>query len=375
MRSALQRGVDDDRYHGAVVMIGVHGEVVMEEAFGYADRSSGRLAKVDDVFRVASITKAFTASTVHRAMDEGLLSLNTRVVEVIPEFATAGEPQVGKSRVTVGHLLSHCSGLPPTPRVVPLELTGNLAATVAAACATSLVEDPGTSLIYSPTMNHALLGEMVRRVHGADHVRDVMRDELFDPLGMKDSALGMPDHLAPRAVPIRACTPKLSSWLDAKGIEMFNDVMTAEAEMPWVGAASTAADVYRLAELYRRGGELDGRRLLSQALVSRVTTNETFDWPNMLFADLADDPVNGFELGPGYYSYGFNLSGASVAPSMFGTLTSPATYGYHAGGTSLFWIDPVHDVTMVCLGVGVMPEPDAVFRYQHLSDLVIGSVT
>ncbi|MCL3819409.1 serine hydrolase domain-containing protein [Aeromicrobium wangtongii] len=373
VRSLVDQDVEEGRYHGAVLLVAVHGEIVLEEAFGSTDAATGRPAQVDDVFRLMSVTKSITTAAVHVAIDSGLLSLNTRVAQMIPEFMES-TPGSRKARITVAHLLSHCSGLPGDAHPVALDELGDFDKALAAVYAMDIIAEPGSTLAYSPMANHALLGELLRRVYGADRVRDVLQEQILTPLGMKDTALGLPAALADRAVPLRASSEDLG-WLKASDIEVFNDLLTPEAEMPWVGGVSTAADLFRLAELYRRRGEVGGRRLLSRALVSRVTTNQTQDWPNSIFAPLAEDPVHGFELGPGCYGYGFNLSGDSVAPSMFGTLTSPATFGRHGAGGGLFWVDPVNDVTMVSLIAGIMAEPGNLFRAQRLSDLVITSVT
>src|SRR5690606_16791511 len=84
--ASIQRAVDNGQYDGAVVAMAHRGEIVLEQAIGYSDRDAGRLAKTDDVFRVLSLSKAFTVATVFQAIEDGLLSLTTLVVDVIPEF-------------------------------------------------------------------------------------------------------------------------------------------------------------------------------------------------------------------------------------------------------------------------------------------------
>ena len=82
----------------------------------------------------------------------------------------------------------------------------------------------------------------------------------------------------------------------------------------------------------------------------------------------------GWRTGPGNQSYGFGLAGDGVAPSRFGTLTSPGTYGHFgAGSSALFWVDPARDMTFVCLTAGIMTEHQSVLRLQRLSDLAVAA--
>ncbi|MCL3819398.1 serine hydrolase domain-containing protein [Aeromicrobium wangtongii] len=371
LRASIEADVEAGRCDGAVVLVGHHGEIVLEEAIGSTDVTTGRPARVDDVFRVMSLTKSLTNGVAFVALNQGRLALNTRVVELVPEFAVgAGAPDPRRARVTVGDLLSHRSALPTTIMPLPPERVGCLAEVVAKICAMELLGEPGETLSYAAAVNHALLAEMVRRAYGADRFRDVLVSELLDPLGMTSTALGLPHELADRAVPIRVCSATPSAGgVQAADLEIFNSLVTTEAEMPWVGGVSTAPDVFRMAEMFRRGGEIDGVRVLSPALLDTVTVNRTGEQVNSVFAEVAGDRAPLFAPAPGYLSFGFSLSGPSTAPSMFGTLTSPSTYGNFGAGSGLFWVDPERDLTFVFLSAGLMPEPSNLFRFQRLSDL------
>jgi CubicO group peptidase (beta-lactamase class C family) len=58
---------------------------------------------------------------------------------------------------------------------------------------------------------------------------------------------------------------------------------------------------------------------------------------------------------------------------MFGTLTSPNTFGTYGAGTTLFWVDPERDITFVCLSAGVMESNANIERFQKFSDIVISA--
>ncbi|MDQ1106820.1 CubicO group peptidase (beta-lactamase class C family) [Nocardioides zeae] len=373
LTSAIEADIERGLYHGAVVKIARHGEVVLDTALGSTDVTAGRHASRSDVFRVLSVSKALTNTLVYNAIDRGLLSFNTRVVDVIPEFL--GHDRflaANKERVTLGHLLTHRAGMVVTPEPLPYRRLGDLSDVVAAICELPLAAVPGSVVNYSPALNHALMGEMCRRVNGDARFSDSMQREVLDPLGMTDTAFGLPERLASRIVPIRAVFGE-EGWLTASDLEILNEVIDGDAEMPWVGSVTTAHDLFLLAEMYRRNGlDESGEPLLSRAVIDKVTRVQTGDEPNDLYRRIAE--ARGWEVGPGNLGFGFALSGTGVAPSFFGTMTSPRTFGNYGAGSTLFWVDPENDVTFVCLTAGAMEEGDNVLRFQRLSDLAISAV-
>ena len=141
--------------------------------------------------------------------------------------------------------------------------------------------------------------------------------------------------------------------------------------MPWVGMVSSAFDMHRFAEMLRRGGELDGARILSPVTIKRATQLQTGDLPNELYRSLAVS--RGWEPYPAYLGIGFALRGDSICHQQFGTLTSPRTFGNHGAGSTLFWVDPELDLTFACLTAGVMDEGDNIERFQRLSDIAVSA--
>ena len=269
--------------------------------------------------------------------------------------------------MTVKHLLTHSAALPGTPYPLPPLELGDLAATVAAICELDLTGTPGAGVNYSPALNHALLGEMVRRTMGGGRrLRDVLREELIEPLGMTSTALGAPRAWADRIVPLRARFEP-GGWLGPEDIEIMNEAVHEDAEMPWVGSVSTVGDLFRLAEMVRRGGELDGVRILSPAIIDRATTLQTGDALNDLYAALATRRA-GSPRRPTSGSASCCVARASTT-IFFGTLASPRTFGNFGAGSSLFWVDPEKGLTFVCLTAGVMEEAPNILRFQRLSDM------
>ncbi|WP_328459276.1 beta-lactamase family protein [Actinoplanes sp. NBC_00393] len=364
----INRDIERGAYDGANVILARHGEIVLDLTTGWAERATNRSLRRDDVFRVLSLTKGFTNVLALRAVSEGRLALSTRVVDLIPEFlGTDPFHMLRKDRINLVHLLTHRSGMPPTPNPgLGPDRFGVLADVVAALASVDVLFEPGTNLNYAPAINHALMGEMVRRAYGAKNFRDLARDLLFDPVGMADTAFGLPARLAGRAVPLKAYLPE-GGFLQPSDIECLNEHITEDAEMPWVGAVSTVADVFAFAEMVRGNGP----RLVAPAVMDQATTLQTGDMPNDLYAAMAQ--ARGWEIPKGNFGLGFSLSGTGTAPSFFGPFTSPRTHGNYGAGSSLFWVDPERDLTFVFLSAGVMEESENVARFQKLSTMAVAA--
>ena len=144
-----------------------------------------------------------------------------------------------------------------------------------------------------------------------------------------------------------------------------------EAEMPWVGVAASVPDMFRFAEMLRRRGELDGARILSPATMAAATRNWTGEKQNELYGTLFHQ--RGWPPAPAYLGLGFSLRGTAMCHHLFGTLTSPGTFGNYGAGSTLYWVDPERDLTFVCLTAGVMESLANIERFQRLSDMAVSA--
>ena len=156
--------------------------------------------------------------------------------------------------------------------------------------------------------------------------------------------------------------------LDPNLLEGISLLMSEDSEIPAGGYVSTAPDIHRFAEMLRRGGELDGVRILSPATVRLVQENRTGDEPNSVFA--YTEAMRGWPSFPAFLGYGFFLRGTGMHPTPFGQLASPRAFGGFGAGSTAFWIDPETDVTYAFLSSGLIEESYSVERHQRLSDLV-----
>lgn len=365
--AAIEADIDAPRYDGCELIVGRGGTVVFHDQFGWADRAAGRRVERDQVFVTMSIGKQFVVALVLNRIERGELSFSTRVAEIIPEFGARG-----KNRITIAQMLTHTAGMPAMLPQMPPELTGNLEAVVAATCAALPECRPGRRVSYSALVAHAVLAEVVRRLDGSRRsFRELIDVELFQPLGMKNTSLGVRADLAARMAPVVA-RDRRAGLFDPLMMEMFGAMINAESEIPAGGYVSTASDMFRFAEMLRRGGALDGARIVSPAMIDLVQMNQTGKQSNSLWDYTYD--FRGWEPFPAYLGLGFFLRGEGVHPTPFGTLASPRTFGGLGAGSNTFWVDPVRDVSYVFLSSGLMEDSYSIERHQRLSDLVLSSL-
>ena len=264
------------RYFGAVVAVARHGEIGLQEHIGFGDEAGTIPLRMDSVFSLFSLTKTFTNVLVFRAIELGQFALTTRVSEVIPEFS-------GGARETVNffHLLTHSAGLPAVWIPKPGMYIDRLDEIIEAICENiHSIELPGERVHYSPLVNHALMGEAVRRCDPKGRsYRELLQDEVLTPLGMQDTSIGVRKDLAGRHIfpDFRGKAPQ--EHLGRSNLGPQGAFKEEHAEMPWVGGISTVPDLFRLAEMLRQGGTLDGHRILSPAMLKLATRNWTGDRP------------------------------------------------------------------------------------------------
>jgi CubicO group peptidase (beta-lactamase class C family) len=368
LRTSIEADVKRRLYHGAVIIVARHGRIGFQAAIGSADEQQTLPLQTQSVFSIFSVTKAMTNLLVLRAVELGQLALTTKVVDIIPEFSGGLREQI-----TLFHLITHSSGLPMVFTPKPGMYIDRLDEIIAAICKNvHSVEPPGERCAYSPLANQALLGEALRRTDPKGRpYRAIVDEELFKPLGMTSSAIGLRADLKSRHIvpDFRGNFPIEHPGHSNLGP---NGAFEEEhAEMPWVGAVSTVPDMFRLAEMLRREGALDGVRILSPATLAMARRNWTGDKPNELYKALAHK--RGWEPSPAYIGLGFSLRGTTHCHHMFGTLTSPGTFGNYGAGSALYWVDPERAVTFVCLTAGVMESNDNIERFQRLSDIAISA--
>ncbi|WP_283136760.1 serine hydrolase domain-containing protein [Rhizohabitans arisaemae] len=286
---------------GATLAVLADGEV-HELASGVLHRGTGVGATTDSLFQVGSITKIHTATLVMRLVDSGRLDLDARVIDVLPEFATA-DPQAGE-RITIRQMLSHTSGLTCDFTHDTGRGDDCLAKYVEAAKGVALDCGPGTGTSYS-SVGYNVLGRVVEVLTGQTWDQ-ALQEMLCAPLGLAATVTLPEDVLRFRSAmghfgePGRMPDPA----------PVWNPLPRSAG--PYGGVlCATAADVLRLAKLHLDGGVApDGTRLLSAEAVAAMQRREV-DSPDKWTVS-----ADGWGLGWSLYDWegtpGYGHDGATI---------------------------------------------------------------
>jgi CubicO group peptidase (beta-lactamase class C family) len=326
--------------HPAVQVCVRHGgDVVLDRAIGHA-RGNGPddpedAEKVpgtpDTPFTVYSASKAITAFVVHKQVERGLIALDDPVAEHFP-----GYERHGKGEITIGQVLSHRAGVPNLPReALSLDRVGDRDFLVEALRDAKPFAAPGKRLAYHAISGGFILAEVVERVTGKT-IRELLAEEFLDPLGFRWTNYGVaPEDVdrvglnymtgAPVLPPLSTLLTRALGASPSEVVSASNDPRFVTAVIPAGNVVTTANELSRFFELMRRGGELDGVRVIDQATIRSALAEQShleFD----------------FSLGfPTRFAYGLML-GARVL-SLYGRDTQHA-FGHLGYVNILGWADP-----------------------------------
>jgi CubicO group peptidase (beta-lactamase class C family) len=206
------------------------------------------------LYYLGSFTKIFVATLIMQQVERGRVMLSRPVADYLPPFAGRG-----KETVTVRHLLAHASGL-PDQLASPMATRMPIADLVQEICDQPLVFRPGTRSSYC-TWGFVLLAEILRLVTGRS-LEDLGREELFEPLGMHDTAFGCPPDQVHRIVPVFDADLALHAEM--------NDPALLTMVRGDTGAFSTADDLAAFGQMMLSGGSLNGVRVLSPVTVRHM---------------------------------------------------------------------------------------------------------
>ena len=357
------------RYLGASLLVARGGVIGYRDQIGQV--APGRPASEDDIYLLMSLSKAFTAALVLRAIDHGRLSLDTRIADVIPAFAVRG-----KHLITIRQLLTHSggtySGFPPPPPLTMAQDVGELKKNVQVLSGLPLAFTPGSQVVYNPFASYALLGQILVEIDERGRsFSEIARDDLFAPLGMMDTTYGLAVN-EPRRVPVSVAGAN-AAVIDKAMFEILNTAFHERSEHPAGGAFGTTTDVFRFADALRRGGSSDEYRLLSRTIFEYACRNHTGSMRNGFWdfdreaRGIPEFPANISLLG-GYV----RETGHHLTP--LGHTASSRAFGAVGGGSTLWLVDPDRDLTFVFLSAGFLEGLDHFARLQQLSDLALAAV-
>jgi uncharacterized protein YbbC (DUF1343 family)/CubicO group peptidase (beta-lactamase class C family) len=331
---AVEQAIADKKLPGAVVFVGRGDKVLYQKAIGRrAVLPSPEPMTVDTIFDLASLTKVIaTTTSVMKLIEDGRVRLSDRVATFIPGF-----DRYGKAGITVRELMTHTSGLRPDLDLAE-PWTGYETA-IQLAIEEVPTSMPGTKFVYSD-INYELLGEIVHRVSGVP-LDEYAKQNIFQPLGMKETGFRPDASLRARIAPTEKCTPY--GWpCEGPGAEWLRGVVHDPTARRMGGVAghaglfSTAADLSIFCRMLLDGGTYNGVRILSPLSVAKMTTG-------------ASPPGD-----PNVRGLGWDID--SSYSSNRGDLLPLGSYG-HTGftGTSI-WIDPLTREFVIFLSNRVHPD-------------------
>jgi CubicO group peptidase (beta-lactamase class C family) len=336
---ALQRYVDENRIAGIVALVLRDGQPVYERAVGWSDKEAGRRMTTDTIFRIASQTKAITSAAILSLVEEGRLTLNEPVSRTIPPFAkttvaAGGSIVPAKRPITIRDLLTHTAGIsygvePAIASQYEAKGLGPAAGfgwytadkdepvctTMERLATLPFVAQPGEQWVYG--YNTDILGCVVERASGMP-LDAFIKTRITDPLRMTDTQFFLPAAQRNRLATVYASG-------DDGVIKRAPDGPRGQGnyvEGPrrnfagGAGLLSTARDYSRFLEMIRRGGELDGVRILAPRTIKLMSTNQvgTLHSANGLGFGL------GFETTDRYGANGLDSEGAFGWAGAYGTI-------------------------------------------------------
>ncbi len=360
MNAAINRvltdPVESGKLPGVVGMVANDSGIVYQGAFGHRAVNRPEPMSLDTVFRIASMTKAITATAAMQLVEAGRIGLEqpigellpfTRDVQVLEGFDNAGKPRLRAPvrAVTVHHLLTHTSGYgydifnADLGRYVEAAGLPSIVTCRYDSLKVPLLFDPGVRWEYGIGID--LIGRIVETVSGQD-LEAYFQQHIFGPLGMTNSSFRPGEAMQARMVGTHA------RGSDGKAVPVsFEFPQNAEFLMGGGGLYSTAADYLAFCRMLLAGGTLGGRQVLKPETMKLMGENHigALDVPKLR----SDNPQMALEVEffPGItkkwgLSFLINMGdvpGGRAAGSL-------AWAGVH---NTFFWIDPGSRLTAVLM--------------------------
>ena len=347
-----QRYVDEGKLAGVVTLVARDGKIVHYEAVGERGAEDDRPMTKDALFRIFSMTKPITGVAAMMLYEEGKFQLSDPVSDFVPELKELnvlvdGELKPAENPMTMLHLLTHTGGLSygfnPAD---PIDKQYNEAQIWASEDLDEFAErigklplafEPGARWHYSVAVD--ITGLVVQRLSGMPF--DVfLKERIFDPLGMDDTFFNVPADKLERLLPNHGWDRE-----EMKLVQMVEESFVRYTDQTLFsgggGLVSSTMDYLRFCEMVRRGGELDGVRLLSPKTVEFMTANH-------LPAAVEGGGTGESPFGRGARGFGFGLGwGVVTDPVAARVLGSAGEYNWGGAAGTVFWIDPVEDMVVI----------------------------
>ncbi len=391
--SAMQRYVDRGVVRGISTLVARRGRVVNRGLYGHRDAEAAAEMTDDTIFRIYSMTKPIVATALMLLYEEGRFQLDQPVGAFLPVFASPkvlqadGSVVDAEAPVTIGDLLGHTSGLTydfmvdnPAARLyrehrVMDDATRTLQECVDVIASLPLGFQPGERFHYSVGIDVAA---RLTEVIADQALGDFLAERIFGPVGMTDTAFGVPDHRLDRLAAMYGLPDLVGENYDANDLANaelagFNERIDVSATYPTstpdvfvrggLGLFSTIDDYFRFAQMLANGGEFEGQRVVGRKTLDLMHANRLA--PEMMPWEIMGLPTPGF---------GFGL-GSSVLLDVAASqgVGSIGSFGWSGAAKTHYWVDPAEEVVGVFMAQYMTgpEEPDRAFRsvvYQAITD-------
>ena len=390
---AMQAYVDRGVYAGINTLIARRGKIVHAGAFGWRDKEADEAMTADTIFRLYSMTKPIVCTALMTLLEEGRFRLIDPVAKYIPAFGAVkvleadGKLVAPVRPILIRDLMTHMSGLSyhfvengsPLGKMYDggalLDPRASLETAIDDLARLPLAFQPGAGWRYSVGIDVAA---RVIEVISGKPVGAVLRERLFEPLGMKDTGFSVPPEKRSRVAAVYgrpdliAAGPTMSSeyvaWMSG-----VNDRLDVSKSHPvnslddcargGVGLFSTIRDYFRFAQMLANGGEFEGERVIGRKTLELMHAN--YVPPSMLPLEIGGLPLPG---------YGFGLgSRVLMDVAQSGAPGSVGEFGWSGAAKTHYWVDPKEDLVGLFFTQSMMsfdlPEFDLrALAYQAIDD-------
>jgi CubicO group peptidase (beta-lactamase class C family) len=378
-----QHYIEPGKIAGCQTLVARHGHVAYFRSLGSMDLKRGKPMADDTIFRIYSMTKPITSVALMQLYEQGHFQLNDPVHRVIPEWRdqrvyVSGQGAAMETRaldrpVTFRQVLSHTGGLTYGTTDHPVDKVyrelgvrrgegETLRTFVEKLGRVPLRYTPGEHWMYS--LSTDVCGYLVEAISGQRFDR-YLQEHIFGPLRMRDTSFRVAAEKVDRFAANYQRQPD-------KTLQLVDDSATSTylKEPSFFsgggGLTSTTADYFRFCEMLRRGGELDGVRILGPRTVQLMTKNHLAGGRDLTqmalgaFSETANEGV-GFGLG-------FAMTLSEVDTGALGE----GDYYWGGAASTIFWIDPAEDMVVIFM-TQLMPSATFNFRGQ-LKNIIYSAI-
>jgi len=335
------REVDEGHLPSAQIALARHGQLIAFQTFGTVTHEGLAAAATNETrYCVFSCTKAITSAIAWLLIQDGQLSVDERVADVVPEFGANG-----KEQVRVEHLFTHTAGFPHAP-FDPVDFR-DVTRRRARFASWRLRWEPGTRFEYHPSSSMYVVADILERRTGTTFA-ELVRTRIAEPLGL-DIHCGLPRDLHGQLADIvhvgsamtdadygkMGVPPPPVTEVTEEALQHFNRPEVREAGIPGGGATMTAADLALFYQALLTGRAPDGTVLWRRETLEMARTIRSGSLTDPVFGKLANRGLGIIVAGGDDRNY-----------RGFGHANSPIAFGHNGAGGQIAWADPVTGLSL-----------------------------